>query len=77
MVVHQIAGTMLNLKPLTHKHTKKCVLGNLSKEKEFLLASFCVPFSQIKTIRYCFKRKITQHVVPAARTHANLTALFL
>ena len=25
----------------------------------------------------CFKGKITQHVVPAARTRVNLTALFL
>ena len=28
-------------------------------------------------ITYCFKEKITQHVVPAARTGVNLTTLFL
>ncbi|NCV50676.1 MAG: hypothetical protein EBW46_13480 [Rhodobacterales bacterium] len=25
-----------------------------NQEKEFLIASFCVPFSQIKTASYCF-----------------------
>ena len=49
----------------------------INQEKEFLCVSFCVPFLNINDASYCFKMIITQHVVPAARTHVNLTALFL
>ena len=49
----------------------------INQEKEFLCVSFCVPFLHKNYASYCFKIIITQHVVPAARTHVNLTALFL
>ena len=49
----------------------------INQEKEFLFVSFCVPFLHINDASYCFKMIITQHVVPAARTQVNLTALFL
>jgi hypothetical protein len=49
----------------------------INQEKEFLCVSFCVPFLHKNYASYCFKIIITQHVVPAAGTHINLTALFL
>ena len=48
----------------------------INQEKEFLCVSFCVPFLHTKNASYCFKMIITQHVVPAARSYVNLTALF-
>jgi hypothetical protein len=46
-------------------------------QKSSFLTPFEFPFSKDKPSMLYFKGKITQHVVPAARTGVNLTALFL
>ena len=66
----------LCISPKSSAFSRICTHPFLTQKSSFL-TPLEFPFSKDKPCMLCFKGKITQHVVPAARTHVNLTALFL